>query len=338
VNINRQWLLRQRPQGEVGPEHFEWVESAVPSPAEGEILVRNLYLSFEPAQRGWLNDLPSYVPPVAIGEVMRAVAVGRVVESRHPDYSAGELVQGTFGWQDYIATDGGGMFPISRVPDGVPITYPLHIYGLTGMTAYMGMTDIAEPRPGDVVVVSGAAGATGSVAGQIAKRLGCTVIGIAGGPEKCRWLVDEVNFDHAIDYRAGDVAAQLKRLCGNKINVFFDNVGGEVLDAVLGNLAIGARVALCGGISSGYTGHGLPPGPKNYMQLVIRRARMEGFLVLDYFDRFPAAIAEMRQWVEAGEIRVKEDIAVGLENCPQTLNGLFRGRNFGKQLLKIAEP
>jgi len=337
VTINRQWLLSKRPEREVGPEHFEWVESAVPTPAEGEILVRNLYLSFEPAQRGWLNDLPSYVPPVALGEVMRSVAVGRVVESRHPDYRTGELVQGTFGWQDYIATDGSGMFPINRVPEGVPLTYPLHIYGLTGMTAYMGMMLIAEPQPGDVVVVSGAAGATGSVAGQIAKRLGCTVIGIAGGPEKCRWLVEEVNFDHAIDYRAGDVAAQLKKLCGNKVNVFFDNVGGEILDAVLANLAVGARVALCGGISSGYTGHSLPPGPKNYMQLVIRRARMEGFLVLDHFDRFPAAIDEMRQWVEAGEIRVKEDIVEGLENCPQTLNGLFRGRNFGKQLLKIAE-
>ncbi|HEY8385215.1 MAG TPA: NADP-dependent oxidoreductase [Porticoccaceae bacterium] len=337
MSTNRQWLLQERPKKAVGKEHFRWVESPIPVPAEGEILVRNLYLSFEPAQRGWLNDLPSYVPPVAIGEVMRSVAVGRVVESRNPDYRVGDLVQGTFGWQDYIATDGSGMFPISRIPEGIPITYPLHIYGLTGMTAYMGMMRIAQPKPGDIVVVSGAAGATGSVAGQIAKRLGCTVIGIAGGPQKCRWLVDELNFDHAIDYREGNVAGQLKALCGNKVNVFFDNVGGEILDAVLLNLAIGARVALCGGISSGYTGHDLPPGPRNYMQLVIRRSRMEGFLVLDYFDQFPEAIAEMRQWVEAGEIQVKEDIAVGLENCPEILNGLFEGRNFGKQLLKITD-
>jgi len=337
-DVNRQWLLKSRPEREVGPEHFDWVETPVPEPREGEILVRNLCLSFEPAQRGWLNDLPSYVPPVRIGEPMRAVAVGRVVESRHPLYRAGDLVQGTFGWQDYIATDGAGMFPISPVPAGVPLTYPLHIYGLTGMTAYFGMTRIAEPRPGDIVVVSGAAGATGSVAGQIAKRLGCTVIGIAGGEEKCRWLVEEVNFDHAIDYRAGEVAAQLKSLCGNRVNVFFDNVGGEILDAVLINIAIGARIALCGGISSGYFGRALPPGPRNYMQLVIRRARMQGFLVLDYLDEFPAGIAEMRRWVEAGEIRVKEDIAQGLENCPEVLNGLFKGRNFGKQLLKIADP
>ncbi len=334
---NRRWLLKERPQGMVGREHFQFVEEAVPEPRENEILVRNYYLSFEPAQRGWLNDLPSYVPPVSIGEVMRSAALGKVVKSRNPAYREGEFVTGTFGWQDYIATNGQGMFPISPVGDITPATYALHIYGLTGMTAYFGMTDIGKPQPGDIVVVSGAAGATGSVAGQIAKALGATVIGIAGGEEKCRWLVETANFDRAIDYKNENVAERLKALCGNKVNVFFDNVGGRILDDVLVNLALNARVVLCGGISSGYTADGLPPGPVNYMQLVIRRSTMQGFLVLDYLDRFPEGIAQMQQWVEDGAIHVAEDIVEGLEHCPEALAGLFLGKNFGKQLLKVAE-
>lgn len=337
ADVNRQWLLKTRPDREVGEEHFEFVESPIPTPKDGEVLVRNLYLSFEPAQRGWLNDVPSYVPPVKIGEPMRSAAVGRVIESKHPDYQEGDLVQGTFGWQDYVATDGGGMFPINKIPEGVPITYPLHIYGITGMTAYFGMTRIGEPKEGDVVVVSGAAGATGSVAGQIAKLKGCEVIGIAGGPQKCDWLVSKANFDSAIDYKNENVAQRLEELCKDKINIFYDNVGGPILDDVLVNMAIGARVVLCGGISSGYHGKDLPPGPKNYMQLVIRRSKMQGFLVLDYLDQFSQGIEEMRGWVEAGKIHVEEDIADGLEKCPETLKGLFQGKNFGKQLLKIAD-
>lgn len=333
--INRQWVLKERPDREVGEEHFELITSPVPSPAEGEILVQNLYLSFEPAQRGWLNDVPSYVPPVQVGEVMRAAAVGRVIESRKEGYSEGDLVQGTFGWQDYTATDGTGMFPMSKVPEGVPVTYPLHIYGITGMTAYFGMTDVGAPKAGDLVVVSGAAGATGSVAGQIARAMGCEVIGIAGGPEKCRWLTETLGFDAAIDYKNDNVLERLKTLAKNRVNIFFDNVGGPILDDVLLNLAIGARVVLCGGISSGYHGKDLPPGPKNYMQLVIRRSSMRGFLVLDYLDQSAQAVAQLREWVESGAIKVQEDIAEGLENCPSVLNGLFAGRNFGKQLLKL---
>jgi NADPH-dependent curcumin reductase len=333
--VNRQWLLKTRPLREVGVEHFEMVTSPLPSPADGEILVKNRYLSFEPAQRGWLNDLPSYVPAVRIGEVMRSAAVGQVIESRNPDYRPGDLVQGTFGWQDYIATDGSGMFPISKIPDDVPLTYPLHVYGITGMSAYFGMTAIGKPKQGDVVVVSGAAGATGSVAGQIAKLHGCTVIGIAGGAEKCKWLLEYANFDAAIDYKNQDIGEQLNALCKNKVDIFFDNVGGAALDAVLSNLSVGARVVLCGGISSGYHGQQLPPGPSNYMQLVIRRSTMQGFLVLDYLDEFADGIAQMKTWVEAGNIYVKEDIVDGLEHCPATLSGLFQGRNFGKQLLKI---
>ena len=333
--MNRQWLLKARPDAGITPEHFDRVETPVPSPAEGEILVRNLYLSFEPAQRGWLNDVPSYVPPVQIGEVMRCAAVGEVIESRNPDYRVGEYVTGTFGWQDYVATRGEGMFPIAKVGDIRPITYTLHIFGVTGMTAYFGMIDIGNPQAGETVVVSGAAGATGSVAGQLAKLRGARVIGIAGGPEKCRWLTEQANFDEAIDYKNDDVAACLKRLCANEVDLFFDNVGGPILDDVLTNLSIGARVVLCGGISSGYTAHSLPPGPANYMQLVIRRSTMQGFLVLDYLDRFPAAITNMQGWVDQGLIHVEEDVVEGLEHAPDTLAGLFAGRNFGKQLLKL---
>lgn len=333
---NRQWLLRHRPEAEVGPEHFELVSTPVPSLEDGEFLVRNLYLSFEPAQRGWLNDLPSYIPPVQIGEVMRAVGVGEVIESLNTEYSVGDRVQGAFGWQDYAVADGRDKrFPVSKIASDIPITYPLHIYGLTGMTAYFGLTEIGKPQEGDTLVISGAAGATGSVVGQIGKLKGCRVIGIAGDEAKSRWLVDELGFDAAIDYRNQDVASELNRLCKNSINIFYDNVGGPVLDDALANLANGARVVLCGGISSGYRGTELPPGPKNYMQLVIRRCRMEGFIVLDYTPRFPEAIAELRGWVESCAIKVKEDIADGLESCPQVLSGLFKGKNFGKQLVKI---
>ncbi len=334
--INRQWLLKTRPLGEVGPENFEFSSAAVAALKDGEFLVKNQYLSFEPAQRGWINDQPSYIPPVKIGAVMRAVGVGVVVDSRNPEFQIRDRVQGAFGWQDYAVADGKDeIFPVTRIDAAVPIAYPLHIYGLTGMTAYFGLLNIGKPVAGDTVVISGAAGATGSVVGQIAKLKGCRVIGIAGGAEKSRWLVDELGFDAAIDYRNQDVAAELKRLCKNSINIFFDNVGGPVLDDALANLAMGARVVLCGGISSGYRGTELPPGPKNYMQLVIRRCRMEGFIVLDDTPRFPQAIAELRGWVESGAIKVKEDIVEGLEQCPTVLNGLFKGRNFGKQLVKL---
>lgn len=337
AGLNRQWLLRSRPTEMVAPEHFEWVEKPIPTAKDGEILVRVLYLSFDPTQRGWLNDVPSYVPPVKIGEVMRAGGVGRVLESRHSDYKVGDLVQGTFGWQDYCATKGSGVFPISKVPAGIPPTYCLSVLGITGLTAYFGMTQVGKPKAGDVVVVSGAAGATGSVAGQIAKLQGAEmVIGIAGGAEKCRWLVEHANYDAAIDYRDENVADRLQALCPKGVNVFFDNVGGAILDAVLLNMALHGRIALCGGISSGY-GLELPPGPKHYMQLVIRRCTMEGFLVLDYVAEFPQAVEQLKSWLDDGKICFQEDIQRDLENAPDTLRRLFTGKNIGKQLLKVSD-
>lgn len=337
ADVNRQWLLKNRPEKDVEDTHFELVETAIPRVAAGQILVRNLYLAFEPAQRGWLNDVKSYMPPVQIGEPMRSEAVGRVVETKHPGFQVGDYVAGSFGWQDYAAVEGDAGWAVRKVPEGTPITYPLHVYGVTGMTAYFGMQKIAKPKEGDVFLVSGAAGATGSVAGQIARLKGCRVIGIAGGERKCAWLKAKAKFDEVIDYKNESLAHRLREVCGNSINIYFDNVGGEILDAALVNMAQGCRVVLCGGISSGYYKGKQAPGPSNYMQLVIRRSRMEGFIVTDYQHEFESATREMQQWIDAGQITVLEDIDEGFESAPRSLQGLFTGKNFGKQLLKIAD-
>ena len=337
MTTNRQWVLANRPEGLITDDTFEMVESQVPSVGEGEFLVRNLYLSFDPTQRGWLNDVRGYVPPVQIGEVMRASTVGQVVESKHPDFEKGDLVLGGNGWQEYTVTDGGGMLPSRKLPPGMAPTHALSVFGITGLTAYFGMLDIGKPVAGETVVVSGAAGATGSVAGQIAKIKGCKVIGIAGGETKCSWLAEEAHYDAAIDYKSEDVGERVRELCPERVNVYFDNVGGPTLDALLLNIAQGGRIALCGAISTGY-GTDMPPGPVHYMQLVIQRARMEGFLILDYADRFPEAIAQLAQWVGSGQIAFQEDLQRGFENAPMTLNRLFTGKNVGKQLLEIAQP
>ena len=334
---NRQWVLAKRPEGMVGEKNFEWIESEVQSPEEGEMLLKNLYLSFDPAQRGWMEDRKSYVPPVQIGEVMRAGSVAQVVESRNPDFEEGDIVQGTFGWQDYAVTDGSGMMSASKVPADVPITSPLSVFGVTGITAYFGLLDIGKPSEGETVVVSGAAGATGSIAGQIAKIKGCKVIGTAGGAEKCRWLTEEANFDAAIDYKSANLSKSIRELCPDGINVVFDNVGGEFLDVSLAQIAQKGRIVVCGAISR-YNEEVLPPGPTNYMALIIMRARMEGFIVLDYVSKFPEAVEELKGWVKEGKIVYKEDIQEGLENAPATLVRLYTGQNVGKQLLKVSDP
>jgi len=332
--INRQWRLAARPEGMVGDEHFRWVEEPAPRlTADGQVLVRTLYLSCDPTQRGWMAR-DTYLPAVAIGEVMRSFGVGRVVESRHPGFAEGQLVQGQLGWQDYALLDGGSA-RLSVVPEGVPIPIAMSVLGITGLTAYFGLLEIGRPEAGETVVVSAAAGATGSVVGQIARLKGCRVVGIAGGEEKCRWLVDEARFDAAIDYRSEDVAARLAELCPRGIDVYFDNVGGEILDAALARLAFGGRVVLCGAIAD-YNRSEPGPGPRNYYNLLLQRGRMEGFLVLDFLDRAGEAVAELARWVEAGEIKVQVDIQEGLENAPRTLRRLFTGANRGKQLLKIA--
>ncbi|MFM7119359.1 MAG: NADP-dependent oxidoreductase, partial [Gammaproteobacteria bacterium] len=333
MNVNRQWVLAKRPFGMVTRDNFDYREAPIPVPADGEVLVRNLYLSFDPTQRGWMEDRESYLPPVALGEVMRAGSVGQVVESRHPDFARGDLVQTTGGWQDFLAIKPGMGWPgLNKLPPGVTPPMALGVLGVTGLTAYFGLLDLGQPKAGETVLVSGAAGATGSVAGQIARIKGCRVVGIAGGPEKCQWLKDVARFDDVIDYKHEDVNQRIGELCPNKVDVFFDNVGGSILEAALNHINMHARVVLCGGIS-GYNATAPQPGPTNLMNLVIMRARMEGFIVIDYMNRAGAAVGDLLQWIQSGELVHQEDVQEGFENIPDTLNRLFTGRNTGKQLL-----
>src|SRR5689334_431271 len=322
-DVNRQWLLKDRPSGMVEPSNFEWSEVDVPAPGDGEFLVRNLYLSLDPAMRTWMTAMRSYIPPVEIGDVMRGACVAEVVESRNDGFQAGDQVLGTFGWQDYAVSDGGGPIPVTKVPDGVEPTLPLSVLGITSLTAYFGLKEIGKAQEGETVVVSGAAGATGSVAGQLAKHWGCRVIGIAGGQEKCAWLTDGLGFDGAIDYKGENVHQRLRELCPKGLDVFFDNVGGDVLEAALGNLAWHARIVLCGAIAN-YNAD-VPRGPRNYMNLLVRRSRMEGFVVFDYFPRSDEAMAELVPMLADGTLQHREDIRDGLERAPDALVDLYTG-------------
>jgi NADPH-dependent curcumin reductase CurA len=334
--MNRQWLLARRPQGLVSAEDFRWAETPVPEPAEGEVLVRNLYLSCDPTQRGWLAR-DTYLPAVKIGEVIRSFAIGQVVKSRNPTLAHGQLVQGLFGWQDYVVASPGTPSAPSPVPPGVPLETAMSALGVTGITAYFGLLDIGRPQPGETVVVSGAAGATGSAVGQIAKIKGCRAVGIAGGADKCRYLTGELGFDAAIDYKSENVATRLRETCPKGIDVYFDNVGGDILDAALANLAMRGRVVICGAIAR-YNDAELGPGPKNYLSLLLRRGRMEGFLVFDFLPRYAEAVAAIAGWLREGKLKDRVDVQHGLENAPATLARLFKGENVGKQLLKIADP
>lgn len=335
--VNRQLVLVDRPLAEVGDEHFEMREAPVPDPGVGQVLVETVWLGFDPTQRGWLNDVPSYMPPVAMGEPMRASGVGRVVASNDPALAEGDWVSGLLNWQDYSLQGPGIGFGVQKVPGGIPPEAVLSVYGTTGMTAYFGMLDLGDPQPGETVFVSGAAGATGSVAAQIAKLKGATVIGSAGGPAKCAWVTDTAGADACIDYKGEDTSARLGELAPSGLNIYFDNVGGPTLEAALDNIAMKGRVVLCGAISTGYDMSSPPPGPRNYMQLVIKRARMEGFIIIDYMSRYPEAIAEMAGWVAEGKIVYEQQVAEGLENAPATLRGLFEGANLGKQLLRVRD-
>jgi NADPH-dependent curcumin reductase len=332
--INRRWLLARRPQGAVTAEDFRWVEEPVPQLGQGEFLVRNLYLSCDPTQRGWMAG-DTYMPAVRLGEVMRSFAAGRVVESRSPHFAVGEFVQGLFGWQDYAVARPETPGP-APLPPGAAIETSLSILGLTGLTAYFGLMEIGRPQPGDTVVVSGAAGATGSAVGQIAKIKGCRAVGIAGGAEKCRYLTDELGFDAAIDYKSDDVAVRLGETCPKGIDIYFDNVGGRILDAALQKLAMRGRVVICGAISR-YNDSATPPGPSHYLHLLVKRGRMEGFLVLDYMSRAAEAVEALSTWLKEGRLKDRVDVQTGLENAPAALLRLFTGENRGKQLVKIAD-
>jgi NADPH-dependent curcumin reductase CurA len=332
--VNRQFKLAQRPVGMVKRGDFDFAQVPAPQPGDGELLIKILYVSLDPAMRGWMNEGKSYIPPVGIGEVMRAGAVGRVIESRHPKFTAGEHVVGVLGVQDYAISNGKGLTKVD--PKLAPLPVYLGTLGMPGMTAYFGLLDVGQAKSGDTVVVSGAAGAVGTVVGQVAKIKGCRVVGIAGGADKCRWIVDELGFDAAIDYKHEDVKAALKQYCPKGIDVYFDNVGGDILDAALTQLAMHARIVICGAISQ-YNNTAPVKGPSNYLSLLVNRGTMKGMVVFDYAGRYAEAAMEMAGWMAAGKLKSKEDIVEGLETFPETLLKLFKGENTGKLVLKVAD-
>lgn len=330
--VNHQFRLARRPVGMVKRSDFDYTEAPVAQPGEGEVLVKNLYISLDPAMRGWMNEGKSYVPPVGIGEVMRAGAVGRVIASNDPNVAVGDHVVGILGVQEYAVTKGKGLTKVD--PRLAPLPVYLGTLGMPGMTAYFGLLEVGRPKPGDTVVVSGAAGAVGQVVGQIAKIKGCRVVGIAGGQDKCEY-VRSLGFDAAIDYKHEDVKAALKQHCPKGVDVYFDNVGGEILDIVLTQLAMHARIVICGAISQ--YNEAKMKGPSNYMSLLVYRASMTGMVVFDYASRYAEAAREMAGWMAAGQLKTREDIVDGLETFPETLLRLFKGENTGKLVLKVAD-
>jgi NADPH-dependent curcumin reductase CurA len=335
---NRQWLLEARPHGMIKETDFRWNETSVPPLKDGQVLLRNLAFSFDPTQRGWMS-MDTYMPAIPLGQTMKAGTIGQVVESRREGFAKGDLVQGLFGWEDYTVNGGEGLMGLQKLPRGTDPILALSLLGTTGLTAYFGTLEVGEVKAGDTFVVSGAAGATGSVSGMIAKIKGCRVVGIAGGREKCDWLLKEAGFDAAIDYKSENVSEALTKYCPQGINVYFDNVGGEILDHALARLAYGARVVVCGAISQyNNLGERNPVGPKNYFNLIMQHARMEGFLVFHFMPRYSEAIAEMSKWYAEGKLKNQVDLQHGLENAPKTIIRLFTGANVGKQLLKLGDP
>jgi NADPH-dependent curcumin reductase CurA len=332
---NRRFLLRERPAGHIGPDTFELSEEVVPEIGDGEALVRVDWISLDPTNRAWINDTPTYLPPVGIGEVMRAGGLGEVVASKNSNYPVGQTVQGLVGWQEYaVASDAMFLLPVN-VAEGVSPSAYLGALGTTGLTAWLGIRDIGKPQPGETVVVSAAAGAVGSVAGQLAKLSGARVVGIAGGPEKCTLLTDQLGFDAAVDHRADDWAAQLAAATPNGIDVDFENVGGDIMDAIFARLNIGARVALCG-LISGYNSVHPPPGPRAFGNLLVQRATLQGFIVLDHFDRAPEAIGEISGLIAEGKLTALETVVEGFEQLPTAINMLFEGKNVGKLVVKTS--
>ena len=334
---NHQIRLASRPVGLPTRANWKFTTEPVAEPGPGGVLVKTLYLSLDPAMRGWMNEGKSYIAPVKIDAVMRAGGVGRVMASKNPAFAVGDPVSAGLDVQEYCLIPEAqikhsGLFKIDA---SLGLTTWLNVLGMPGMTGYFGLLDVGQPKAGETVVVSGAAGAVGQTVGQIAKRKGCRVVGIAGGQAKCDWVVNELGFDACIDYKAGDVKAGLKTHCPNGIDIYFDNVGGEILDAVLTRITRGARIIICGAISQ-YNNTTPVKGPANYLSLLVNRARMEGIVVFDYADRYPQAIAELSGYLKDGTLKSREDVVAGLENFPEALLKLFSGENFGKLALQVA--
>lgn len=332
---NRRFLLRERPTGRIGPNTFELSEEAVPDIGDGEALVRVGWISLDPTNRMWINDTPTYLPPVGIGEVMRAAGLGEVVASKNPNFAVGQAVQGLLGWQDYAVISPTAFVMPVDIAEGISPSAYLGALGSTGLTAWVGIRDIGKPKQGETVVVSAAAGAVGSVAGQLAKAEGARVVGIAGGPEKCALLTEQLGFDAAVDHRAADWAAQLAAATPDGIDVDFENVGGDIMDAVFARLNIGARVALCG-LISGYNAADPPPGPRAFGNLLIQRATVQGFIVLDHLGRAPEAAGEIAGLIADGRLTPLETVVEGFEQLPTAINMLFDGKNVGKLVVKLS--
>ncbi|MFM9887314.1 MAG: NADP-dependent oxidoreductase [Burkholderiales bacterium] len=331
---NRQVRLKVRPSGIPQAEHFEIVTVPVTDPAEGQVLVRNIYLSVEPAMRGWVSAIANYSQPVALGAVMRAITVGRIEASRLPGFEKGDFVTGMFGWQDYAVV---GAKEIDRkiADSDLPVSTALGVLGLNGLTAYFGLLDVGQPKAGETVVVSTAAGSVGSCVGQIAKINGCRTVGIAGGAEKVRLCRDAFRFDAAVDYKASDFEAAFAATCPNGVDVYFDNTSGRISDVVMKHLNIGARIVVCGTASIS-SWDPIPLGPRVERHLLVKRARMQGFIIFDYAPRFSDGLRALAQWVRDGLIHYREDILDGIEHAPAAIAGLYRGENFGKRLIRIA--
>ena len=333
--VNRQVLLKARPSGIPQAEHFEIVERRVPEPGPGQFLVRNIYLSVDPAMRGWVNAAGNYSQPVGLGEVMRAYTAGRIVASRDSRYREGEYVTGQFGWQDFAVADSPRV--IRRIADrDLPLSTALGVLGMNGLTAYFGLLEIGQPKAGEIVAVSTAAGAVGSAVGQIARLKGCRTVGIAGGPKKQQLCIEEFGYDAAVDYKAGRLEADLAAATPDGVDVYFDNTAGAVSDAVIQRLRVGARVIVCG-TASVASWDPWPEGPRVERHLLVKRARIEGLLIFDYRARYPEALEELTAWVKKGQLRYREDIVDGLEHAPGAIAGLYHGENLGKRLIRLAD-
>jgi len=329
---NRQIVLTQLPQGKLMPEHFRLTEGERPIPGDGEVLLRTRYISLDAANRAWMQGA-TYRAALAAGDVMAGGAVAEVVESKASNLSPGDLVFADTGWQDYAVLPGRRL---QKLPDFKPVTHLISVYGVAGLTAYFGLLECGKPQPGETVAVSAAAGSVGSLVGQIAKIKGCKVVGIAGGAEKCAWLTDELGFDAAVDYKAGDVRRAVRAACPDGIDVYFDNVGGDIFEACLFNMKNFGRIACCGAVSQ-YDGTAPPHGPRGVPGLIVtKRLTLRGFIVSDFDDKRDEALAELKSWVESGKLKVLEDVIEGLENAPVALVGLLAGENRGKRMVKVS--
>jgi len=336
AEANWQIVLRKRPVGVPTAEDFEARQGAVDGPRTGEVLLRNLYLSIDPAIRGWMSDAKSYLPPIGIGEPIRSGTLSQIVESSAEGWPVGQVVQALAAWESYSVVSSRSLHGRVKTIEGIPLSAMLSVLGGTGLTAYFGLLDVGQPKQGETVLVSAAAGGVGSIAGQIAKIKGCRAVGLTGSDEKCAWLIDELGYDAAINYRTANLRVALKEACPDGIDVFFDSVGGEILNTVLTRLNYHGRVALCGAISQ-INAAELPPGPSNYLQLLAKSARMEGFTTLDFARRYDEARADLAHWIREGKIRYRDDIVAGLDEAPAHLLRLFSGEHRGKLLVKLAD-